>query len=482
VLASALALWILAADPVTAPPPAAPPPAPAQEAPPEVAPAPAPVPAVVDAAPAPAAASTAAASTGAHPTRFRGALESLVMSFPSGAPDEAGDPGKQDVFVTALPLLGFDGGDDFGFELGAELRLRLFDDPPAQKDRDYGRLIRREDWDETSDFGQILRELRIGPEEGVFSVRAGPMLNQSLGHGHLVSRYSNRDNPNYHPSGVFTHLVLGPTRTEFLASDFLAARLFAAEISVDMGRILSSDAGQTDRYHLAFSFAHDNGATGFGTPPLTLLHTDFDAALYRGAEARVFAFIGMGSRIFVPEAFLGGNLGLSVEGTPAGTAIGGKAELRKQYGGFRQGMFGAGYELSRYSAVGRNGVPLADDRLGDGFSGYAEFWVASGPEEGTASRISFSSAGEYFSFDGRVDADATIAVRLMGGRLLTNGRLVVTGVGLQPRYLATGEARFRFASAFYAMVSAGTVFFPQPDRSLLRGVYAGAGVGVDFER
>ena len=475
--APALALWLLAAEPAVEPPPAASV-APASAAPLEAAPAPV----VPEATPAPAPAPVAASVAGAHPTRFRGALESLVLSFPSGAPDESGAPGKQDVFVTALPLLGFDGGDDFGFELGAELRLRLFDDPPAQKDRDYGHLIRREDWDETSDFGQILRELRIGPEEGAFSARAGPLFNQALGHGHLVSRYSNRDDPNYHPAGVFAHLVLGPTRTEFLASDFLAARLFAAEISVDMGRILSSDAGQADRYHLAFSFAHDNGATGFVTPPLTLLHTDFDAALYRGAEARVFAFIGMGSRIFVPEAFLGGNLGLSVEGAPAGTAIGGKAELRKQYGGFRQGMFGAGYELSRYSAVGRNGVPLADDRLGDGFSGYAEFWVASGPEEGTASRISFSAAGEYFSYDARVDADLSLALRLMGGRLLTSGRLVATGVGLQPRYLATGEARFRFASAFYAMVSAGTVFFPQPDRSLVRGFYAGAGLGVDFER
>ena len=472
-LAPAFALWLLAADPAAAPPEV-----PVGQEAPQAPAAPAP-----SAAPPESAAAAVSPLPATHPTRFRGALESLVESFPSGAPD--GDqPGKQDVFVTALPLLGFDGGDDFGFELGAELRLRLFDDPPAQKDRDYGHLLRREDWDETSDFGQILRELRIGPEDGAFSARAGPLLNQGLGHGHLVSRYSNRDNPNSHPAGVTAHLVLGPTRTEFLASDFLSARIFAAEISLDMGHILSTDPGQVDRYHLAFSFAHDNGSSslvGFGTPPLTLLHTDFDVALYRAPEARVFALIGLGSRIFVPEAFLGAVIGITAEGSPGGTALGGKAELRKQYGGFRQGMFGAGYELSRYSAVGRNGVPLADDRLPDGFSGYAEFWVASGPAEGTDSRVSFSAAAEYFSW-GRLDADATVALRLMDGKLLTSGRLVATGVGLQPRYLATGEARFRFASAFYALASAGTVFFPQADGSLLRGVYAGAGLGVDFER
>ncbi len=440
-----------------APAPAPAPPAPAPEAPPAAAPAP-------------------ARATGTH---FRGALEAVAESFPSGTPG-----GSQDVFVLATPLLGFDGGDDFGFELGAPLRLRIFDDPPEQKSSDYYQLIRRQDWDESSDFGQILRELRIGPEDGAVAVRGGPQLEYTLGHGHLVNRLSNRDNPDYHPCGVHAHLVFGPSRTDFIATDFLASRLFAAETSVDMGRVMSTDSAQYDRYHLAVSFAHDNGASGLGSPPMTLLHIDFDLALHKSEAARVFAYTGLGSNIFVQASEasdLGAVLGLSAEGAPGGVDLGGKLEGRKQNGKFRQGMFGPDYELARYSAVGLDGGPLADERLPDAVSAYAEFHLASGAVEGTGPRIVLSGAAEYYSWR-RLDTDGSLAVRLADGKLVATGRFVINGVGQRPRYLATGELRYRFASALYALATAGSVYFPQPDKTLVRGVYGGAGLGIDFER
>ena len=66
-----------------------------------------------------------------------------------------------DGFGVALPRLGVKGGEDFEFELGAPLRLRLYDQEPLQRAQDYGRL-RRQDWDERSDFAQVVRHLRIG--------------------------------------------------------------------------------------------------------------------------------------------------------------------------------------------------------------------------------------------------------------------------------------------------------------------------------
>ncbi|MFZ5468276.1 MAG: hypothetical protein ACOZIN_02465 [Myxococcota bacterium] len=416
------------------------------------------------------------AATGA--VHFRGALETLFQTFPSGTPG-----GQQDLFGHATPVLAFDGGEDFAFELGATLRLRVFDDPPEQRPNDYGQLLRREDWDQTSDYGQLIRELRIGKEDSAFSLWAGPAQGYTLGHGHLVARYSNRENTDYHPAAAGLSFTIGPTQTELFASDFLGARLFAAEVDADMGRILGEDPAAFDRYHLSFSVAHDAGVAGGRAPPVTLMHFDFDAALHRAGAVQVFAFAGIGSRIFVPAADLGAVAGLSVDGATGPLRLGGKFEARKQGGGFRHGMFGPAYELARFAGTGLAGEPVASEQLPDAFSGYAEFRIASGGEAAPPAEpfVSFSAAGEYFSF-GRTDADAALAMRILGGRGLATLRASVIGVGVRPRYALGGEGRFRFAPAFYAVAAGGTVFFPQPDSTLVRGVYAGAGVGVDFER
>lgn len=410
--------------------------------------------------------------------RFRAAVEALFHSFPSGTP-----AGAQDLFLTLTPLLGFDGGEDFGLELGAGLRFRVFDDPPEQRGEDYGRVLRGADWDQASDFGQLLRELRIGREDSVFWVRAGPAERHTLGHGHLVSRYSNRLNPDYHPASATAQMVLGPTRTEAFASDVLGARLFAADLSLDLGRVLGDDPGAFDRYHLAFSFAHDSANGGASAPPLTLLHLDFDLALHRGEGAQVFTFAGVGSRVFVPVSDLGLSIGLSAEGRPGGVQLGGKAELRKQSGGFRHGMFGPDYELARFAATGFSGEPIALEQLPDSYSGYGELQLATGPREepDEAFRAVLSLAGEHFAW-GRTDADLSLALRALGGKGTGTVRFTGVGMNVRPRYVFSAEARYRLLPALYTLASGGTVFFPQPDGTLVRGVFAGLGIGADFER
>jgi hypothetical protein len=414
-----------------------------------------------------------------HGVHFRGAVEALFHSFPSGTPG-----GAQDLFASGTPLIAFDGGDDFGFELGATLRLRVFDDPPEQRAGDYGGVLRRADWDQTSDYGQLLRELRIGKPGGGFVLEAGPLSGVTLGHGHLVSRYSNRENPDYHPAGAQLALATGSVHTTLLASDVLGGRLFAGEVSGDLGRIFSADPARFDRFHGALSVAHDAGRVGPVTDPMTLMHLDFDAALYRGEVVRLFAYTGVGSRIFVPVADLGALVGFSLEGTPGAFQLGGKIEARKQAGSFRQGMFGPAYELQRIAGVGLDGLPQARELLPDGFSGFAEFSLASGPidpDPSGASRVSFSVAAEHFSW-GRTDADAALALRLMEGKAMGTARVSIVGVGVSPRMSATFEARYRFAPALYALAAGGTVYFPQAEGGLVRGLFGGVGVGADFER
>ncbi len=424
-------------------------------------------------APAPAPVQAAPVAMGTH---FRGAVEGLFSSFPSGTPG-----GQQDFFANVTPLIGFDGGDDFGFELGADLRLRVFDDPPEQRERDYGRMIRRADWDETSDYGQILRELRIGRDGGPFVLRAGPIRNFTLGNGHLVNRYWNRGNADYHPAGATAELAIGATRTVLFASDVLGARLFAAEVAADLGRMMD---GEPDRYRLALSAAHDAGLAGHFAPPSSALHVDFDLVLRRTEAARVLALFGVGSRMAAPGVDVGGVVGIAAEGEPGGIQLGGKLELRKQAGAFRHGYFGPTYELSRFAGLGLTGEPLAYERLPDAWSGYLEVQLSSGPPTmgpDEESRLSLSLAAEHFAF-GRTDADVALALRTLGGHGTALMRAAVVGHGVMPRYQLEGQARYRFAPAFYALAATGTAFFPQPDQTLWRGAFVGVGVGADFER
>ena len=402
------------------------------------------------------------------------AAEGSFTSFPSGTPR-----GQQDVLVDLRPIVGIDVGEDFGVEVGATFRLRLIDDAPNQRAGDIGGVLRRADWDEASDFGQILRSVHVNQPGAIFWARGGSMRSQTLGLGHLISRYSNQDNPDYHPAGLTLGLQYKAVAAQLLASDVFGARIFAGEVVFDLGRIFGNSDGVYDRFHLAFSLAHDEGRAGYVAPAVTLLQMDVDAVLYRNSTTRILALVGLGGRTQdaadpTPDFGLVGGLAIDAM-AEGGFSIGGKIEFRKQQGGFRQGFFGAGYELARFSDTGFTGLSRAEAQLPDFLSVYGELHLASGRAVG------FDVAIEYFAF-GRTDLDTLFSLEVIDHRLIAAARFTATGMGQVPRYAVTGELRVRLFSSFYVMAYGGTVFFPQPDSTLVRGVYAGAGVGVDFER
>ena len=80
--------------------------------------------------------------------------------------------------------------------------------------------------------------------------------------------------------------------------------------------------------------------------------------------------------------------------------------------------------------------------------------------------------------------DKDIQLELEGAlrRVIANARFTVVGLGVQPRYAFTLGARLRLFSSFYVLGSGGTLFFPQGDGTLNRGVTVSLGAGVDFER
>ncbi|HYO52207.1 hypothetical protein [Archangium sp.] len=419
----------------------------------------------------------APAEEGIH---FRAALEVGGQALSSGT-----GANGMDVFGVAFPRLAVKGGEDFEFELGAPLRLRLLDQEPLQTEQDYGRL-RRQDWDELSDFGQILRDLRVGRDDGRFQLRAGGFSSWSLGAGWLVNRYHNRLSPDYHPTGARLTGYLGPTRVELFASDVLALRLFAGEFRLDLGRILSDKDTAFDRFLLSVDVAHDFGRGGGTAPALSAASLGLQAAVVKNEKLQLWLQAAAGARAdtlieSVPD--FGAAFGVVVRGQPKERVdITGRLEARRQGGRFRFGFFGAGYEFARLSGVGLREQPLAEEVLPGTFSGYGEFAAKvsrGGPED---LELTASASGEYFITTGRVDVDAILQMHLPGDKMVAELRVILTDLTVHPRYSAAVELRYRFLPALYGLVTAGREHFPQAEGDLRHGLMAGLGVGVDFQR
>jgi len=115
------------------------------------------------------------------------------------------------------------------------------------------------------------------------------------------------------------------------------------------------------------------------------------------------------------------------------------------------------------------------ERIPDGYSVYIELKSALGK---TAVG---DAAFEHYSW-GRTDLDVSGSFLLFSDRLVATTRFTMVGVGELPRYAFTAEGRFRILPALYIVAAGGTVFFPQPDNTLVRGLFIGGGAGVDFEK
>ncbi|NTX57531.1 hypothetical protein HR086_40165, partial [Myxococcus sp. CA039A] len=197
--------------------------------------------------------------------------------------------GTDEGFVQVEPTVVFERGPEFGVNLGAPVRLRLWGPEGSG-------VVRREDWDTLSDWGQLVRSLKLGSDNAPLGIWFGKLDSYSLLSGHLVRRYSNRTNPDYHPAGGFLTGRLGPVYTEAFASDLLGARLMGAEVELDVEHLLFGKPEQRQRYTLALSGVHDWGRAGGGTASVTLAHLDATAVVLvrPGFEAHILA--GWGGR------------------------------------------------------------------------------------------------------------------------------------------------------------------------------------------
>jgi hypothetical protein len=394
------------------------------------------------------------------------------------------DAGASEGFVQLEPSLVIDGGDRLGVNLGAPLRLRLWDG-------DEVGLARKEDWDTLSDWGQWVRFLKLGTDGDPVALRAGSLDCYSLLSGHLVRRYSNRTNPDYHPAGALLTGTLGPLYAEAFTSDVLGARLMGAEVALDVPHVFFGRPRQRGRYTLALSAVHDWGRAGGTSRPVTLAHLDGTAVVLvrrgraRGLELHLVA--GWGGRPGTGGAW-GAVAGVGMDGMSPTLDVLARLEVRRQHGGFRQGYFGPDYELARFRVAGTSLLPLAEAPFPDGYSVFSEWvldwdWDAVRLGELVRRHLRLSLGMEVFTW-GRVDADGRLAVRLFHRDVEASVRGLAVGLR-QPeaRYLVSGEVRWRFlGSRLYALGQGGTLLYPTAEGALRPGAFAAFGMGMDHAR
>ncbi|MBI2372580.1 MAG: hypothetical protein HYV07_01145 [Deltaproteobacteria bacterium] len=95
----------------------------------------------------------------------------------------------EDVFATLALRLDFD-REMWGFGIGLPLRIRIVDLDP-KNDEDIAGILRKEDWDEFSDFLKILRYVYVGNKNELFYARLGELSGLTVGHGTIVNDYYN---------------------------------------------------------------------------------------------------------------------------------------------------------------------------------------------------------------------------------------------------------------------------------------------------
>ncbi|MCY1040164.1 hypothetical protein OV208_02435 [Corallococcus sp. bb12-1] len=391
--------------------------------------------------------------------------------------------GMDEGFLQVEPLLVVDGAEAFGLNLGAPVRLRLWGGGTEAG------LIRKEDWDTLSDWGQVVRLLSLGSDASPVSLWAGSLDCYSLLSGHLVRRYSNRANPDYHPAGAVLTGTLGPLYAEAFTSDVLGTRLVGAEVEVDVAHVLGGRPMQPGRYTLALSAVHDGARPGGTARPVTLAHVDGTAVVWvrrgndGGVEAQVFA--GWGGRPGEADAW-GAVAGLGLDAVSPTLDVLARLEVRLQRGGFRQSYFGQDYELARFQVAGGAGVALAEATFPTGASTFGEVivgWDAVRLGDLVRRHLRLSVSTEAFSW-GRVDADVRLAAQLFHREVEVAFRGLAVGMR-QPgvRYLTSGEVRWRFLGGrLYALGQGGTLLYPTPEGTLRPGAFASVGMGVDDAR
>lgn len=125
----------------------------------------------------------------------------------------------EDFFLTLALRLNFD-RENWGIGLQLPVRIRLTDNENLRED-DYFGFIRRQDWDQPSDYLRLIRYVYIGQRDkkGPFYVRLGELPNLTVGHGTIMHRYFNVLDVNQWHTGINAAVNIHAFGAEVMLND-----------------------------------------------------------------------------------------------------------------------------------------------------------------------------------------------------------------------------------------------------------------------
>ncbi|MCB9730472.1 MAG: hypothetical protein H6746_18525 [Deltaproteobacteria bacterium] len=113
-------------------------------------------------------------------------------------------------------------GRNWAFGPRLPLRLRLVDHAPRTAS-----VIRKEDWDEISDFARLLAFFQVGHPGEPYFLRFGELPGVTIGHGTMVNRYFNTIDIDHYQGGIYAYVDPGIIGAELLLDNVFDPDIFA---------------------------------------------------------------------------------------------------------------------------------------------------------------------------------------------------------------------------------------------------------------
>lgn len=233
--------------------------------------------------------------------------------------------------------------------------------------------LRRQDWDEVSDYFKILRYVQYGqPRDAVFA-RFGELAGTTLGHGTIVDDYYNAIDVDHYQAGLRFNLNLDAGGAETMLNSVSAPRLAGGRIYVRPWHFIDA---------CSFLCRLAIGASVFvdGAAPTTLAGATVDGQNnFVGTRTRALAVYGLDAELnlistplldLTPYAdlnFIGGHgsglhTGALFAIHPPGLAALARLEYRRMGAEYLPRYFNALYEVQRFSfRDGRTKLQFLDE-------------------------------------------------------------------------------------------------------------------------
>lgn len=325
-------------------------------------------------------------------------------------------------------------GADAFFDLGHR-GVRLTVGAPLRFHPDSG--LRREDWDERTDYGRVVREVSYSrPDQGVL-LRLAPLSGYSLGVGNLVSGFHSTLDPDHWRTGFegAYHGAIGGVDTfvdSVLDPEVLGARIHVKPFHLlhpdgvfgrfEVGGTLAGDVAAPWEFE---TVAHSRVLGPAGLPrashrKVSAVSVDARWPILKSREAEVVPYFAMAQA----GDGSGWHAGLALDLRPGRPVrFGLQGELRRLGAGYVAPYFDSLYMVDRWDF---GGVPKADA-------------VRAGDRWGFGTGLTFEWEGVFAAFAlFDLDGDGRFTTLRAGARVTMTRR-----VFLNLTYLSRGIPRFR---------------------------------------